>query len=96
MKMLTNIYKSVANEKRLKMLLLLLKNKEMKLKDIYRKLRIPQATASRNLKILEKNHFVSSWYERGEVFYSIVESDDFPYNKVILDSIKKRNKEKNS
>ena len=94
--MLTNIYKSVANEKRLKMLLLLLKNKEMKLKDIYRKLRIPQATASRNLKILEKNHFVSSWYERGEVFYSIVESDDFPYNKVILDSIKKRNKEKNS
>ena len=95
MKMLTNIYKSVANEKRLKMLLLLLKNKEMKLKDIYRKLRIPQATASRNLKILEKNHFVSSWYERGEVFYSIVESDDFPYNKVILDSIKKRNKEKN-
>jgi len=96
MKMLTNIYKSVANEKRLKMLLLLLKNKEMKLKDIYRKLRIPQATASRNLKILEKNHFVSSWYERGEVFYSIIESDDFPYNKVILDSIRRRKKEKGS
>jgi len=94
MDMLVNVYKSVANRKRVKMLILLIKEREMKLRDIYKNLKIPQATASRNLKILEKNHFVSSWYERGEVFYSIIESDDFPYNKAILDSIRRRKKEK--
>jgi ArsR family transcriptional regulator len=93
MDLLQKVFKAVANEKRLKMLALLLKNREMELKDIYTNLKIPQATASRNLKILEKNRFLSSRYERGRVFYSLIESDEFPYNKAVLNSIKKRKRE---
>ena len=96
MDMLVKVYKAVANEKRLKMLALLIKNRDMELKDIYTNLKIPQATASRNLKILEKDNFVSSWYERGKVFYSLIESNEFPYNKAVLNSIKRWEKEKSS
>jgi len=93
MDLLQKVFKAVANEKRLKMLAILLKNREMELKDIYTNLKIPQATTSRNLKILEKNRFLSSRYERGRVFYSLIESDEFPYNKAVLNSIKKRKQE---
>jgi len=96
MDMLVKVYKAVANEKRLKMLSLLIKHREMLLEDIYSEMEIPQATASRNLKILEKAHFVSTRFMRRKVYYSIVESNKYPYNKVILDSIRRWQKKETS
>jgi len=87
MDMLERVYKAVANRKRLRMLSLLLKNKEMLLEEIYSELKIPQATASRNLKILEKTGFVSSRFFRRKVYYSLVERVDFHCNMRILESI---------
>jgi DNA-binding transcriptional ArsR family regulator len=89
MDMLLGLYKAVAYRKRIDMLELLLKHKEMPLEEIYTELKISQTTASRNLKILEKTKFVSSMYKNGRVFYSIVNSNDLYYNKVILESIRR-------
>jgi DNA-binding transcriptional ArsR family regulator len=94
MEMLERVYKAVANKKRLRMLSLLLKNKEMLLEEIYNELKIPQATASRNLKILEKAGFLSSRFFRGKVYYSLVERADFHCNMHILESILTRQREK--
>ncbi len=95
MDMLLRIYKAVANQKRLDMLALLLKHGTMSLGEVYTELKIPQATASRNLKILEKANFVSSKYRNARMFYSLVNDKRYHFNKVILDSIrewKKRGK----
>jgi ArsR family transcriptional regulator len=89
MEMLLKIYKAVANQKRIDMLALLLKHGELALEEIYFELKIPQATASRNLKVLENANFVSSEYRRGRVFYSIVNSKKLHYNKAILESIQR-------
>jgi DNA-binding transcriptional ArsR family regulator len=89
MDMLLRLYKAVAYQKRVDMLALLLKHREMALEEIYTALKISQTTASRNLKILERTNFVSSTYKNGRVFYSIVNRDDLYYNKVILDSIQR-------
>jgi DNA-binding transcriptional ArsR family regulator len=93
MDILERVYKAVANGKRLKMLSLLLEKKTMSLEEIYFELKIPQATASRNLKILEKTEFVTSRFYKGRIYYTIVERDDFYYNRLILESIKKRQNE---
>jgi len=93
MNMLVKVYRAVANEKRLKMLSLLIKHREMLLEDICSEMEIPQATASRNLKILEKVHFVSSRFMRRKIYYSIILSNKYPYNKVILKSIRRWGKE---
>jgi DNA-binding transcriptional ArsR family regulator len=89
MDLLLRLYKAVAYQKRIDMLALLLKHKEMALEEIYTALGISQTTASRNLKILERAKFVSSTYKNGRVFYSIVNTNDLHYNKAILELIEK-------
>ena len=90
MDFLTQLFKSVANERRLQILGLLMGDKEIPLDEIAGRLKIPEATCCRNLKILERVHLVKSHFRNGRVFYSINASSDYVNNKTIIELIGKR------
>lgn len=90
MDFLTQLFKGVANERRLKMLELLLDEKEVPIEEIASRLKIPEATCCRNLKILERVHLVRSHRQSGRVFYSINSSQGYLYNRTIIDLIRRK------
>jgi len=94
MDFLTQLFKSVANERRIQMLTLLLDGNEIPIEEIASRLKIPEATCCRNLKILERVHLVRSHRRRGRVFYSLNTSRTYFYNKTIIDLLKRRKAEK--
>ena len=91
---LLQLFKGVANERRLKIAELLLKEGELPIEEIAEKLKIPLATCCRNLKILEKVYFVSSRRKGGYVLYRLNKPDKHIYNTKIIDMIKIRNQKK--
>lgn len=94
MEVITKIFKAVANDIRINILRLLLKEKEMELEKISRKIKKPYKTVARHLKILESNNFLDSELRNGVAYYRIKRDDRFPYNlhilKIIQISSKKR------
>lgn len=93
MDMLLRLFKAVANEKRTKLLTLLLKDKVLLLENIAEKMGIPEATATRNLKILQKVKLIRSFYRRGKVYYELNVDPTLPYNMEILALIRNRKRE---
>ena len=87
---LVRIFKSVANETRVRLLEILLDSGEETLESLASSLHLPYKTVSRNLKILEKAMLVKSRRWKGKVYYSIEASTRLFYGREILNLIKKR------
>lgn len=68
---LENVFKVLANQKRLMILSLLLEEREMFLQAVCERLRMPLKTASRNLALLKAAGFVVSKTKRAQVVYEI-------------------------
>ncbi len=84
------VFKSLANENRLKMVRFLMRNKEVPLETLVSELRLPYKTVARNLKILERAGLVRSRRWRGLVQYSLDTSPGLKYNRAIFDLLKMR------
>jgi len=89
---LLQLFKGVANDRRIKIIELLLKHGEMYIEEISSKLKIPSATCCRNLKVLERVYLVSSRRKNGRVLYKLNNPAKHPYNRLIVNLIKKRRK----
>ena len=87
---LVRIFKSVANETRVRLLEVLLDSKEETLESLAKSLKLPYKTVSRNLNILEKAMLVRSQRWRGKVYYSAETSPRLIYGRKILKMIQKR------
>ena len=87
---LVRIFKSVANETRVRLLEILLDSKEETLESLAGSLKLPYKTVSRNLKILEKAMLVKNRRWIGKVYYSAETSAWLIYGRDILNLIKKR------
>ena len=87
---LVRIFKSVANERRVRILERLLRAKEQTLEEIVDHINIPYKTASRNLKILEKAMLVKRQMRNGRALYSLEDSPRLIFGRNILNMIKKR------
>jgi len=71
-----DIFKALANEKRLEALSILLAEGEMSLQSLSEKLQMPLKTASRNLAILKKAGFLAARTQNGKLVYEINTSTD--------------------
>lgn len=87
---LLQLFKGVANQTRIRIVELLLDNKEHTIEELSEKLKIPIATCCRNLKILEKVYLVESRRRRGFVFYRLHNPTKHVYNKLLLELISLR------
>jgi len=92
MDFLTQLFKGVANERRMQILELLLDGEEIPIEEIASRLKIPEATCCRNLKIMERVHLVRSHRRSGRVLYSINTAQGYFYNKTIIDLIRRKAK----
>jgi len=72
---LENLFKALANRKRLEALSILLTEGKANLQSLSDELEIPLKTASRNLAILKKAGFLVARTEKGRVVYEINTSD---------------------
>ena len=89
---LLQLFKGIANDRRIKLIELLLDKGEMYIEDIAFTLKIPLSTCCRNLKVLERVYIVLSRRKDGRVLYQLNNHTKHPYNKLILRLIKKRRK----
>ena len=94
MDLLLKLFKSLANEKRVKIVKTLLDYKEMTLDSIVEELDLPYKTVARNLKILEKSGLVKSRIWNGIAYYSLDENPEFYYNRTLIEIIRVYFKEK--
>lgn len=84
------LFKAVANDRRLRIIELLLNQGELPLDEIAAQLKIPLATTCRNLKILEKAYLVISRYKEGYVRYNLNKPNEHIYNKFIIELVRLR------
>ena len=91
---LLQLFKGVANERRMKLIKLLLDKGEMYIEDIAAELKIPLATCCRNLKVLERVYMVKSRRKNGRVLYQLNNPTKHSYNKTIIELIKRYRKRK--
>lgn len=84
------LFKAVSNDRRLKIIELLLKEGELLIENVAEKLKIPLATCCRNLKTLEKVYLVKSRRKKGYVLYRLNKPDKHIYNKLLIELIKLR------
>lgn len=89
MDLMLRIFKALANETRIKAAELLLSKGELSIEDIASRLNLPEATACRNLKVLERVSLLKSRIYGGHTYYSIDNSLDLLYNPLILEILKK-------
>ncbi len=82
------LFKALANDRRLKIVELLLDKGELLIEDIAHTLKMPLATCCRNLKILEKAYIVLSRHKKGRVLYKLNQPHTHIYNKLIMKLIK--------
>ncbi len=92
---LLQVFKALANDRRLQMIELLLDRGDLPIEGIASRLKIPLATCCRNLKVLERTYLVTSRRRRGHVFYRLNPPDGHAYNRLVLDLIKRRKRKKN-
>ena len=86
------LFKGIANDRRIMLIELLLDKGEMYIEDMAFTLKIPLSTCCRNLKVLERVYVVSSRRKGGRVLYRLNNPTKHPYNKPIIGLIKKRSK----
>lgn len=89
MDMLVKVFKAVANEKRVKILRLLVKEKEVSVEEIAQRLKIGYKTASSHLQKLINVNLVKRYQKSLFVFYSINEDKTKIYDSAIIDVLKK-------
>jgi DNA-binding transcriptional ArsR family regulator len=92
---LLQVFKALANDRRLQMIELLLDREDLPIEGIASRLKIPLATRCRNLKVLERTYLVSSRGKKGYVFYRLNQPDGHAYNRLVLELIKRRKRKKN-
>lgn len=88
------LFKGIANDRRIKLIELLFDKGEMYIADIAFTLKIPLSTCCRNLKVLERVYVVSSRRKAARVLYRLNNPTKHPYNKPIIGLIKKYRKRK--
>ncbi len=93
---LLQLFKGISNDRRIKLIELLLDKGEMYIEDMAFTLKIPLSTCCRNLKVLERVYMVSSRRKGGRVLYRLNNPTKHPYNKPIIGLIKRRNKKRKS
>jgi DNA-binding transcriptional ArsR family regulator len=84
------VFKALANERRLKILELLIEKDNFSIDEISEKLKIPLTTTCRNLKTLERVYLVNSYRKGGNVFYILNRPKNHPYNNSIFKLIQTR------
>ena len=87
---LVRIFKSVANDRRVRILEYLLRAKEQTLEEIAENVRIPYKTIARNIKILEKAMMVKRQMRNGRALYSLEDSPRMIFGREIIRMIKRR------
>ncbi|MEO0137819.1 MAG: winged helix-turn-helix domain-containing protein [candidate division WOR-3 bacterium] len=80
----TKVLKAVANEKRLRILKIMLDGKAREIGEISELVNLPYKTTARNLKILERAHFLKSTFNHGNSYYSLKTDRNLKYNTAIL------------
>lgn len=85
MRNLTKTYKALANERRLKILNILLEEGELNVSDIASRIRLSHRSTSKHLILLEKAGFLKYRYVALHCFYSLNKT---PQNKVFIDALK--------
>lgn len=85
---LEDVFKALANKKRLEALSLLLAYGEMSLQSLSKELDMPLKSASRNLVILKKTGFISAHTRNGRVIYEIDTTCDQDYIIALLVLVK--------
>jgi len=91
---LLQLFKGIGNERRMRMVELLLDKGEMYIENIASTLKIPKTTCCRNLKILERVYIVNSRRKNGRVLYHLNNPTKHLYNRSIIGLIKKYRKSK--
>lgn len=89
MEIAVKVFKAVANEKRVKILRLLLKEKELSVEEIAQRLKIGYKTVSSHLQRLINVNLVKRYQKGLFVFYSINEDKTKIYNSAIIYVLKK-------
>jgi len=90
MDFMVKLFKTVGNNTRIKMLEILLGRSRLTADAFAETLKIPRATACRNLKILERMDFVKGQRNHIEVFYSLNRDRRLSYNETIIELVRKR------
>ena len=90
MDLLLRLFKTLANKTRLKMVETLLKQQALTADDFSELLNIPRATACRNLKFLERVDLIKGARMNVVVYYSLNRAKNRPYNKILIDLIKRK------
>ena len=85
---LLQLFKALANNKRIKIIEYLIKHGEAHIEVIAEDLKIPLTTCCRNLKILEKVYLVFSKIKNGKAFYKIKNPAEHPYRKILVNLMK--------
>lgn len=93
MDILQRLFKSVSGKTRLDILLLLLDSGELSVGEIASQLNRKINTISQNIRILEKDNFVTARHTSTNVYYSIKENPRYKYNQAILGILRTRLKE---
>ncbi len=88
------LFKSVANERRLRIIELLLEKGELSIDEIAKALDIPPASVCRNLKILERAYLVTSRLINGGVLYRLNQPKKHFYSRHIMELVRRRQKER--
>lgn len=90
MDFLLKLLKSVANEIRIEMVKLLIRNGQMSLNEIATQINRPYKTIAGHLKNLEKAGLLKTQRWKGETLYSLNLSSNLDYNRQLIGLIKKR------
>lgn len=83
MKTAVNIFKSLADETRLRILMLLQEKSELCVSDLLHALDMPQSTVSRHLAYLKRNKWLHDRRDGIQIYYSIKKDFD-PFQKALL------------
>ncbi len=90
MDFLLRMFKSLANETRLEIIKLLVKERRFSLDDIVTSISRPYKTVAGHVKHLEKSGLLKSQRHRGEMLYFLNASSNLYYNQQLIGLIKKQ------
>ncbi len=89
MDFLLRMMKALANETRIKIIEILITDKQLSLGEIAAQINRPYKTIAGHLKNLEKAGFLKTHHWRGEVLYALNTSGNLQYNRQLIGLIKK-------
>jgi len=89
---LLRVLKAVANERRIRILEILLKHKKIGLFQLSQTANIPISSTCYNLKILERNLMVKRFIKNGRVYYTLNPKRPLRFNRNILGLLNRQRK----